>query len=112
MIFIVVKFSVCPEYSDQWLDRVRSFTQSTRQEAGNLWFEWSRSSEHADQYVLIEAFRDAEAGAAHVQSEHFKKAMSDLPSMLTDTPDIINVEVPGTAWSRLSEMSVPHDNSG
>ncbi len=112
MIFIVAKFTVRPEYSDQWLERVSSFTQSTRQEPGNVWFEWSRSVENPDQFVLIEAFRDAEAGTEHVNSEHFKRATSDLPSMLVETPDIVNVAVPGTDWSKLAEMSVPDSNSG
>jgi len=112
MIFIVVKFSVRPEYSDEWLERISTFTQSTRQEPGNLWFEWSRSLENPNEFVLLEAFRDAEAGAKHVQSEHFKRATSDMPSLLVEVPDIINVEVPGTDWSKLAEMSVPDGRSG
>lgn len=112
MIFIVVTFSVRPEYSDEWLERVRNFTQSTRQEPGNLWFEWSRSVGNRNQFILLEAFRDAEAGAEHVKSEYFKKAMSELPSLLLETPDIVNVEVPGTDWSKLAELSVPDGSSG
>lgn len=105
MIFIVAKFNVRPEYSDEWQKHVESFTQSTRLEPGNLWFEWSRSLENPNQFVLVEAFRDAQAGAEHVQSEHFKTAIRDLPAALVDIPDIINVEVPGTEWSKLGEMS-------
>src|SRR5437764_7031646 len=112
MIFIVAKFTVRPEYSDEWLERVSGFTESTRQEPGNLWFEWSRSLENPNQFVLLEAFRDAEAGAEHVRSEHFKKAISDLPLMLVRIPDIVNVDVPGTDWSKLAEMSLPESSSG
>lgn len=107
MIFIVAKFTVRPEYSDQWLERVRSFTEATRQEPGNLWFDWSRSVEDPNQYVLIEAFRDAVAGAEHVHSEHFQQAIRDTPRLLVRTPEIVNVEVPGTDWSQLTEMAVP-----
>lgn len=112
MIFIVVKFTLRPEFSDQWLDRVSDFTQSTRREAGNLWFEWSRSADNPDQFVLLEAFRDADAGAEHVSSEHFKAAIREQPFMLARVPEIINVEVPGTGWSRLAEMSVSDSSSG
>ena len=107
MIFIVVKFTVRPEYSDTWLDRVRGFTEATRREPGNLWFEWSRSVEDPNQFVLIEAFRDAQAGAEHVGTEHFKRAVTEQPSLLAAVPDIVNVEVPGTEWSKLAEMAVP-----
>jgi quinol monooxygenase YgiN len=111
MIFIVARFTVRPEYSDQWLERVSEFTQATREEPGNLWFEWSRSVDDPNQYVLVEAFRDGDAGAQHVQSEHFKRATREAPSMLARTPDVINVEVPGTEWSPLTEMAVSDSRS-
>jgi quinol monooxygenase YgiN len=111
MIFIAAKFTVRPEYSDDWLERVKDFTQATRQEPGNLWFEWSRSLENPNEFVLLEAFRDGQAGVEHVQSEHFKKAIAETPSMLVRTPDIVNVEVPGSEWSRLNEMAVKDDSS-
>lgn len=107
MIFIVVKFPVRPEYRDDWLDRVSSFTQATRAEPGTLWFEWSRRTDDPNEFVLLEAFRDAEAGGEHVSSDHFKTAVRELPAMLTGVPKIVNVEVPGTDWSALAEMSVP-----
>ena len=105
MIFIVVKFTVRPDTSDDWLNLVSEFTRSTREEPGNLWFEWSRSVENPDQFVLLEAFRDRAAGSAHVSSDHFKAAINQLPPMLARIPEIINVELPGTEWSELAEMS-------
>src|ERR1700759_1621420 len=98
MIFIVVKFAVRPEYCDQFPDYVDAFTQATRQEPGNLWFEWSRSIDDPGEFVLLEAFRDGEAGAAHVNSEHFKTALAEMPRMLVRVPDIVNVAVPGSEW--------------
>lgn len=112
MISIVVKFNVRPECSDEWIDRISDFTQATRQEPGNLWFDWSRSVENPHQFVLIEGFRDADAGAEHVTSEHFKEAIRQAPSMLVNTPEILYAEIPGTEWSILAEMSVPDGASG
>jgi quinol monooxygenase YgiN len=107
MISIVVKFNVRPECSDEWIDRIGDFTRATRREPGNLWFDWSRSVDNPDQFVLIEGFRDADAGAEHVGSEHFKEAIREAPSMLAKTPEILYAEIPGTEWSSLVEMSVP-----
>ena len=112
MIFIVVKFAVRPEHADEWIERVSAFTNATRQEPGNLWFEWSRGVDDPNQFVLLEAFRDGEAGAAHVGSEHFKAAIKALPELLTATPHIVNVEVPGTDWSLLAEMALPDTDPG
>jgi quinol monooxygenase YgiN len=111
VISIVVKFSVRPECSDEWIDRISDFTEATRQEPGNLWFDWSRSVENPDQFVLIEGFHDADAGAEHVRSEHFQQAIRQAPSMLVRTPEVLYAEIPGAEWSLLAEMSVPDDVS-
>lgn len=105
MIFIAVKFTVRPERADGWLDLVADFTAATRAEPGNLWFDWSRSVDDPNQFVLLEAFRDDDAGAAHVGSEHFKKAMAELPGAIATTPEIINVKVPGSEWGTMSELA-------
>ena len=106
MIFITAKFQVLAEHADRWPEIAADFTGSTRAEPGCLWFDWSRSLDDPNEYVLVEAFRDDNAGAAHVQSEHFATATSTLPSYLESTPKIVNFSVPGDEWSELGEMSV------
>ena len=56
---------------------------------------------------LLEGFRDADAGAAYVNSNHFKEAMRRAPAMLVETPELLYAEVPGTEWSPLVEMADP-----
>jgi quinol monooxygenase YgiN len=107
MIFITARFRVLPESADRWPEIADGFTRATRGEPGCLWFDWSRSVEDADEYVLVEAFRDDAAGAAHVQSEHFRVATQDLPRHLAETPRVINMTVPQDDWSLLGEMAVP-----
>ncbi|MFJ9761170.1 putative quinol monooxygenase [Streptomyces sp. NPDC101149] len=106
MIFITVKFRVKPEYVERWPEITRGFTESTRNEPGCLWFDWSRSLEDPAEYVLVEAFRDGDAGAAHVQSAHFRAAMENLPAHLVETPRIINTVLEQDDWSELGEMTV------
>ena len=106
MIFIVVKFETKPEWTDRWPDLVAPFTAATRAEEGNLWFEWSRSLDNSAEYVLVEAFRDGDAGAAHVNSAHFKQAQQELPKHLAHTPKIISQTVDQDDWSELGELAV------
>ena len=106
MIFIVVKFQVKLEWVDRWVELVTPFTEATRAEPGNLWFEWSRSLDDPAQFVLVEAFRDGEAGGAHVTSPHFATAMATLPQALVATPKIISQTVDATGWSELAEITV------
>jgi quinol monooxygenase YgiN len=107
MIFIAAKFRVLREHADRWVEITDAFTRATRAEPGCLWFDWSRSVEDPTEYVLIEAFRDDAAGAAHVQSEHFKDAQRSLPPHLAETPRIVNTTLPQEDWSQLGEMAVP-----
>ncbi|OHV29142.1 MULTISPECIES: putative quinol monooxygenase [Pseudofrankia] len=107
MIFITAKFRVRPEEADRWPVIVEEFTRATRSEPGCLWFDWSRSIEDPAEYVLVEAFRDDDAGAAHVQSAHFQAARQMLPQHLAETPRIVNVTIPQDDWSLLGEMAVP-----
>lgn len=106
MIFITAKFRIKPEHADRWADIARAFTEATRGEPGCLWFDWSRSVETPNEYVLVEAFRDDEAGSAHVNSEHFRTAQRTLPPYLVETPRVVNTTVPQSGWSELGEMAV------
>ena len=105
MYFIVVKFATKPEWTERWLDLVSDFTEATRAEPGNLWFEWSRSVEDPAEFVLVEAFTDEGAGA-HVDSAHFAKAISAMPQALLRTPRIVSRQVEGSGWDEMGEITV------
>lgn len=108
MIFIAVKFQVKPEYAEQWPEIVREFTEATRAEPGNKWFEWSRSLEDPNEYVLLEAF-DNDAAEAHVTSDHFQQAIAEggpMHQALAATPKIISRPIEGEDWDAMGEMQV------
>ncbi|MCC3769989.1 putative quinol monooxygenase [Streptomyces sp. UNOC14_S4] len=108
MIFIVVKMNVRPEYRDKWLDLVGDFTRATREEPGNLFFEWSKSVDNPNQFVLVEGFASREAGDAHVNSAHFKEAMDNMAEAIATTPQIVSTEAPGNGWSAMAELTPRH----
>ncbi len=82
MILIVVRHLIRPQYADESPRMVGEFTAATRAEPGTISLEWSRSTDDPAVYFLIEAFRDATAGEAHVSSSHFKAAIARLPDFL------------------------------
>jgi quinol monooxygenase YgiN len=106
VILITATFQVLPQHADDWPEITREFTEATRAEPGNLWFEWSRSLDDPTEYVLVEAFRDGDAGGAHVGSDHFKEAMATLPAHLVETPRIVSQLVDQDDWSELGELRV------
>lgn len=108
MIFIVVKFQVKPEKAEEWPQITKEFTEATRAEPGNKWFDWSRSLDDPNEYVLVEAFDD-DAAEAHVKSDHFQKATADggqMNSALVSTPKIISRQIDGEGWDEMGELDV------
>jgi quinol monooxygenase YgiN len=105
MIFIVVKFTIRADRSDEWLALADEFTQTTCSEEGNLFFEWSRSVDNPHQFFLVEAISSGQAGEIHVNSEHFRTAMTWMPEVIAETPQIVNVEVGQDGWGRMGELS-------
>lgn len=106
MIFIVVKFKPKPEYVESFPDLVADISRDTRNEPGNMWFEWSRSLADPSEYVLVEGFRDGDAGKAHVTSAHFQKFVAEAPRLLASTPQIISQTIDATGWSEMGEIKV------
>lgn len=106
MIFIVVKFDVARRYREDWLSITKEFTAATRAEPGNLWFDWSRSVEKPSEYVLVEAFQDQQAGADHVNSEHFCAGLAAMRPALSRTPQIIHTEIDADGWSAMGELQI------
>jgi quinol monooxygenase YgiN len=106
MIVITAKFKPKPEHVEDWPVIAQAFTEATRAEPGCLWFDWSRSLDDPTEFVLVEAFRDGDAGGIHVNSEHFKTAQRDLPPALASTPKVISESIESTGWSKLVEFAV------
>ena len=76
MILVVVKNPIKPKYADEFPSLIAEFTEATRAEPGNVCFDWYRSVDDPNMYVLVEAFADRAAGDLHTSTEHFQKAMA------------------------------------
>ena len=103
MILIVVKQPVRAKYADDWPTLVADITAATRAEPGCISYDWCRSADDPNLWILVEAYTDRAAGDAHVASAHFQAAMEVMPRWLAAAPEIVNVEVPGGGWGAVSE---------
>lgn len=106
MIFIVVKFEVSEDFRESWPAITEEFTAATRAEDGNLWFDWSRSLDNPSEYVLVEAFRDQQAGVAHVSSDHFAAGLAAMRPALRATPRIVHADISADGWSPMGELQI------
>ncbi|STC70003.1 putative quinol monooxygenase [Corynebacterium pilosum] len=106
MILINVRFRPLPEHVEDFREKVADFTEASRAEDGCLFFDWFRNTDDPNEYILVEGFKD-DAAEAHVNSEHFKAAQELFPTLLTETPQIINTLIEGkTEWDEMAEFQV------
>ena len=99
MIFIAARFRVLAEHADAWPQITRSFTEATRAEPGNLWFDWSRDLDDPQEYVLIEAFEDDAAGDARGVRPLQAGAGRAAGSTWRRRPRILNTVLEGSEWN-------------
>ena len=107
MILITVKTKLTPGSADEYLAANKPFREATRLEPGNRWYDQYRSIDDPDTILTHEAFDDAAAGEAHVNSEHFQRflASNDTKHLVAQTPDIIYLDVPGQdGWDKMAEF--------
>ena len=72
---------------------------------GNISFDWYRSPEDPKLWVGVEVFEDEAAGKAHVESEHFKQAMQEMPQWLAAVPEIIHINGESEGWGPAGEAT-------
>ena len=105
MIYITVKFTIRADRADRFMDEAAAYTSATRAEPGNVFFEWSRSLDEPDTFVLLEAFADADAGAAHVAGKHVQDFFGWAPDWVTAKPEIIYLDQPDlSGWTPMGEI--------
>ena len=105
MILIVVKFPVRPERAEEWSTLAADYARAVNAEEGSLFFEWSRSLDDPDTFVSVEGFRDADAGAAHVRTQHFKDFVERAPDIVSAQPQMIYVDSPAlTGWRPMDQV--------
>jgi quinol monooxygenase YgiN len=106
MILINVKFAIRPDRIEDWLTAARQYAKDVSGEPGNVYFEWYRDVDDPHTFVAVECFRDADAGAAHMGTEHVKQFMALAPDLVAARPDIVYVDSPSvTGWNPMGEIT-------
>ena len=105
MIVVIARHELRPEAVEEFPGQLREFTDSSRREPGVISFDWARSVDDPSVCFLIEVFRDARAGEAHVHSDHFQAAIKVLPQLLVGSPTIIHVESVAEGWDLMAEVT-------
>ena len=64
----------------------------------------ARSIGDENEFVCIEGFRDADAGAAHVKNDYVKKFFEVAPDLVATQPQIIYIDTPHDGFGPMGEI--------
>ncbi len=104
MILINIKMQIRPEKMDAWLALADSYAKDVNSEEGCMFFQFSRSLTDENEFVCIEGFTDAEAGAAHVQNSYVKNFFAAAPDLVATQPQIIYIDTPHDGFGPMGEI--------
>jgi quinol monooxygenase YgiN len=104
MILINIKMQIRPEKTDAWLALADSYSKDVNSEPGCLFFQFNRSLNDENEYVCIEGFKDADAGAAHVAHDYVKKFFEAAPDLVATQPQIIYIDTPHDGFGPMGEI--------
>jgi quinol monooxygenase YgiN len=80
--YVVSYFEVAPKAKDKTLELLRAVARQSRKEAGNLRFEILQRVNQPDQFVVLEAWKDKDAHAAHAAGAPAKAFREKLEPLL------------------------------
>ena len=105
MILIVLKAQVRPEKRDEWLAGIAKYTADVRSEPGNVSFDFYESGTEQNEFVIVEVFRDGDAGSAHVATTHAQEFFGTMGKLVSTRPQINYQDLPGDAWNEMAEVT-------
>ena len=87
MIVLNVTYLCKPGMRDEFLERIiaEGIGETSRNEAGNIKYDYYLPVDGGDELLLVEKWRDADAIAAHGGQPHFAKLKALKAEYVTDT---------------------------
>jgi (4S)-4-hydroxy-5-phosphonooxypentane-2,3-dione isomerase len=84
MSTIIVRIRVIQGRAEDFIAATLENVGFSLKEPGISRFELLRDEEDSERFVLIESYRDAEAQAAHKESDHYKKWRDRVEPMMAE----------------------------
>ena len=104
MILINITMPIRPDKMDEWQALADSYAKDVNSEDGCLFFQFARSLADENEFVCIEGFKDAEAGAAHVKQPYVKRFFDTAPDFVSAQPQIIYIDTPHDGFGPMGEI--------
>lgn len=83
MLVVHVHVHVKPEYVEVFKQATIANAQASSQEPGIARFDFAQQQDDPTRFVLVEAYRTAEAPAAHKETRHYQAWRDTVAPMMT-----------------------------
>src|SRR5262249_23800593 len=80
--FVVTHVDVPPPSKDACIAELKTLTEASRKDAGNLMFEVVQQTNRPNHFTVVEIWQDAKALDAHGTAEHTRRFRANLGPML------------------------------
>ncbi len=104
MILINLRMPIRPDKMHEWLELADAYAKNVNSEEGCLFFQFARSLTDDNEFICIEGFKDAEAGAVHVKQPYVKKFFDAAPGLVSAQPQIIYIDTPHDGFGPMGEI--------
>jgi quinol monooxygenase YgiN len=81
-VWVVTHVDVPPSSKDQTIGELKTLSEASRKDAGNLMFEVVQQSNHPNHFTVVEVWQDHKAFDAHGVAEHTRRFRANLGPML------------------------------
>jgi len=81
-VWIVTHVDVPPPSKDACIGELKTLTEASRKDAGNLMFEVVQQTNRPNHFTVVEVWRDVKALDAHSTAEHTRRFRANLGPML------------------------------
>ncbi|MEG1420278.1 MAG: putative quinol monooxygenase [Citrobacter sp.] len=93
-LFVVAHYFAKPTMGDKVNDALRMLAEVTRNEPENITYEFFRSTEDGDRFVIVETYRCAQGLELHRQTEHFQRIGVGVITPLLERKEVKSFLVP------------------
>jgi len=104
MVLINLKIQIRPDKMTEWLALADSYAKDVNAEDGCLFFQFARSLTDENEFICIEGFSGADAGAAHVKNSYVKRFFEVMPDLVATQPQIIYIDTPHDGFGPMGEI--------
>ena len=93
-LFVIAHYFSRKGMGDKVNDALRLLAQASRQEPENITYEFFRSTEDGDRFVIVETYRCAQGLELHRQTEHFQRIGIGIITPLLERKEVKSFHIP------------------